>query len=543
MSACGSWWRARTHALGVQSARVRTYRTAVTLVLGECLRHFRLRLAWSVLLGVIGLGAQVGALALILYVVRHFEHDQPTAFHTPLFDFVLSANEFTIFVTVISTLLLLATYMQYRAQRDMFRIMFDYEQYVCRRVFDIAARLPVPGMKAINDAAEKARLARLLVTVPRYSAGFVKRVVGAVVPALQTVVALAALVTLDILTTLGVLVVLAVAGVVLYWVNAHAIKLSHQQETVMGDLALERGEIIKALYQESGKAPVNFGAHLRGPAYGRAGQTYYDSLLVIDQSRLVAGLAAAAVLGMVLAVKGPHVLFSAGSIAQFLAYVMALHYFSSGCRNIAGSFTALNRLYPVISRHAQLLLAELPPREARAVDMLTLTVRDLESDADQRLQWRAGRRVALLLPRVASREQLLPLMNLLQVPGSVARIGFVDYRLVELQHDSMSSKRPAEIRPASPVMLVVAPAMAEVHAATAVSIHCGPLPSFTAGGLEGFDDVLFIRADGRLTRVAAAWAEANRNVLQKLLNKAKAAASQTQASRAADALAVDDALV
>ena len=527
----------------MQWARVRTYRTAVALVLGECLRHFKLPLAWSVLLGVIGLGAQVGALALMLYVVRHFEREQPTEFHTPLFDFALRANEFAIFVTVISTLLLVATYLQYRAQHDMFRIMFDYEQYVCRRVFDIAARLPVPGMKAINDAAEKARLARLLVTVPRYSAGFVRRIVGAVVPALQAVVALAALIKLDILTTLWVLVILAVSGVVLYWVNAHAIKLSHQQEEVMGDLALERGEIIKALYQESGKAPVNFGAHLRGSAYGRAGQTYYDSLLVIDQSRLVAGLAAAVVLGMVLAVKGDEVLFSSGSITQLLAYVMALHYFSTGCRNIAGSFTALNRLYPVISRHAQLLLAELPARGARAVDGMSLTVRDMETDADQRLQWRAGRRVALLLPRAASREQLLPLMNLLHVPGSVARIGFVDYRLVELQHDTLPVKRPAQILPASPVMLVVAPAMAEVDAPDAVSIHCGPLASFTPGALAGLDDVLFVRADGRLTRVDAAWAEHNRKALQLLLNEAKAAAAQAQVSRAAAALALDEDLV
>lgn len=543
MSGLRSWWRARAAALGVQFARVRTYRTAVALVLGECLRHFKLPLAWSVLLGVIGLGAQVGALALMLYVVRHFERDQTTEFNTPLFDFALSANEFAIFVTLISTLLLVATYMQYRAQRDMFRIMFDYEQYVCRRVFDIAARLPVPGMKAINDAAEKARLARLLVTVPRYSAGFVKRIVGAVVPALQTVVALAVLIKLDILTTLWVLVLLAVSGVLLYWVNAHAIKLSHQQEEVMGDLALERGEIIKALYQESGKAPVNFGAHLRGSTYGRAGQTYYDSLLVIDQSRLVAGLAAALVLGMVLAVKGDEVLFSSGSIAQFLAYVMALHYFSTGCRNIAGSFTALNRLYPVISRHAQLLQAELPAREARAVDSISLTVRDMATDADQRLQWRAGRRVALLLPRAASREQLLPMMNLLHVPGGVARIGSVDYRLVELQHDTVPAQRPVQIMPAAPVLLVVAAAMAEVDAAAAVSIHCGPLASFTPGSLAGLDDVLFVRADGRLTRVDATWAEHNRKALQLLLNEAKVAAAQAQVSPAAAALALDEDLL
>jgi len=535
-----AWWQTRGKALAVQWTRVRTYCTAVTLVLGECLRHFKFPIALAVILGVIGLGAQVGALALILYVVRHFEQDQPTEFHTPLFDFALSANEFTVFITVVSTLLLLATYVQYRAQRDMFRVMLDYEQYVCRRVFDIAARLPVPGMKFINEAAEKARLARLLVTVPRYSAGFVKRIVGAAVPALQTVVSLAVLIKLDIVATLGVLVILGLSALALYWVNAHAIKLSHQQETVMGDLALERNEIIKNLYQEGGKAPVNFGAHLRGTAYGRAGQTYYDSLLVIDQSRLVAGLAAAVVLGMVLAIKGREVLFGGGSIAQFLGYVMALHYFSTGCRNIAGMFTALNRFYPVISRHAQLLLAEVPPAQGGDIEVMSLVVRDLDSDSDRRLQWRAGHRVGLLLPRPASREQLLPLMNGLHVPGGVARVGFVDYRLVELQADGHATRRPTVSLPAARAAIVVASAMAALDDDEAVMIHCGPLASFTAGGLARLDEVLFVAADGRLTRVEASWAEDNRKALQALLAEAKAAAAQSQSSRAAAALALDE---
>jgi ABC-type multidrug transport system fused ATPase/permease subunit len=542
MTAISSWWRARRAALAVQWARVRTYRTAVTLVLGECLRHFKFPILWSVVLGVVGLGAQVGALGIIVYVVRHFEHDEPAEFHTPLFDFVLSANEFSLFVAMISVLLLLATYVQYRAQSDMFRVMLDYEQYVCRRVFDIAARLPVPGMRAINDVADKARLARLLVTVPRYSAGFVKRIVGALVPILQAVVALIALFKLDILTTFGVLAILAVSGVVLYWVNAHAIKLSHEQEGVMGALAQERGEIIKALYQDAGQQPVNFGAHLRGLAYGRAGRNYYDSLLVIDQSRLVAGLGAAVVLGMVLAIKGREVLFGGGSIAQFLAYVMALHYFSTGCRNIAGSFTALNRFYPVISRHAQLLLAAVAAPATPAVETMNVTVREAQSDSERRLTWRPGQRVGLVLPRAASREQLLPLMNSLHVPGVATRVGFVDYRLVELQHDAPPSRATAAL-PAAPAGLVVTTASAEVDAPQSLVVHCGTLANFTAGSLAALDDVLLVRADGRLLRLEPAWAEANRKAVQAIINEAKAAAAAAQAARGAAALALDEDLL
>ena len=543
MNGLGSWWRRRASAFGVQWARVRTYCTGVTLVLGECLRHFKFPIASAVVLGVIGLGAQVGALGLVLYVVRHFERAEPTEFHTPLFDFALSADEFGVFVAVISTLLLLATYVQYRAQRDIFRFMLDYEQYVCRRVFNIAAQLPVPGLKIINDAAEKARFARLLVTIPRYSAGFVKRIVGAFVPAVQTVVALAALLRLDFLTTLGVLVILALSALALYWVNAHAIKLSHQQETVTGELALERNELLKALYQEPGKTPVNFGDHLRGRAYGRAGQTYYDSLLVIDQSRLVAGLAAAVVLGMVLAVKGREVLFSGESIAQFLAYVVALHYFSAGCRNIAGMFTALNRFYPVISRHAQLLQAALPSAEPHTVESMSVVVRDLASDTDVRLKWRAGRRVGLLLLRPPSREQLLPLMNLLHVAGAPPCIGFVDYRLVELLPDQWTGAASADALPAPPAPLVVAPAMADIDGRETVVIHCGPLASFLPGALAALDEVLLVRADGRLTRCVPAWAEDNRRVLAAMLVATKAAAAHNPASRAVAALQFDEDLV
>lgn len=542
MSGISTWWRARRAALDVQWARVRAYRTAVALVLGECLRHFKWPLTLSVVLGVIGLGAQVGALALILYVVRHFERDQPAAFHTALFDFVLSADQFSMFVAVISVLLLLATYMQFRAQRDMFRTMLDYERHVCRRVFEIATRLPVPGMRNINDGAERARLARLLATVPRYSAAFVKRIVGAVVPALQTVVALAALIKLDMLTTLVVLVFLALAGVALYWVNAHAIKLSHEQESVMNELAAERSELVKSLYQEPGKPPVNVGAHLRGPAYGRAGQTYYDSLLVIDQSRLVAGLGAAVVLGMVLAVKGREVLFSSGSIAQFLAYVMALHYFSSGCRNIAGSFTALNRFYPVISRHAQLLQADTPSSTASTVESVSITVRDHSSETDQRLVWRAGQRVGLLLPRAASREQLLPLINLIHVPGGVARIGFVDYRLVELHGDVPPAQRSSAAL-AAPAQLVVASALAEIEAPAQVVVQCGPLASFSAGSLARLDTLLFVRADGRLTRLDAEWAESHRKEVKLLLAEAKAAATEALAAKGGAALGLDEDLL
>ncbi len=543
MSGITHWWRQRTSAFAVQWARVCTYRTAVALVLGECLRHFKYPIALAVVLGVIGLGAQVGALGLILYVVRHFEQDQPTEFHTPLFDFALSANEFTVFVALISTLLLLATYVQYRAQHDMFRTMRNYEEYVCRRVFEIAARLPVPGMKAINDAAEKARLARLLTTLPRYSAGFVKRIVGAFVPAVQTVISLFALLKLDIVTTLGVLVILAVSAFALYWVNAHAIKLSHEQETVAGALALERNELLKTLYQEPGKTPVSFGEHLRSAAYGRAGKNYYDSLLVIDQSRLVAGLAAAVVLGMVLAIKGREVLFSGVSIAQFLAYVMALHYFSSGCRNIAGIFTALNRFYPAISRHAQLLLAEVPPREARAVSSMQVTVHDLASEVEQRLSWRAGQRIGLLTQRAASREQLLPLMNGLHVPGNAARVGFVDYRLVELLPDAgktATTGTTVTTIAQAQAQVVVVPAMAELHEPDALLIHCGPLASFTPGALACLDEVLFVNADGRLTRVERDWAEHNREALAALLAAAKAAVAKALATRPAAALALDE---
>lgn len=307
----------------------------------------------------------------------------------------------------------------------------------------------------------------------------------------------------------------------------------------MNELAAERSELVKSLYQEHGKAPVNFGAHLRGAAYGRAGQTYYDSLLVIDQSRLVTGLGAAVVLGIVLAVKGREVLFSSGSIAQFLAYVMALHYFSSGCRNIAGSFTALNRFYPVISRHAQLLQAETPSTTARTVESMSIAVRDHSSETDQRLIWRAGQRVGLLLPCAASREQLLPLMNLVHVPGGVARIGFVDYRLVELHGDVL----PAQHSSTAPAQVVVASAMAEVEAPAAVVIHCGPLASFSAGSLARLDTLLFIRADGRLTRLDAEWAERNRKEVKLLLAEAKAAATQAQAAKGGAALGLDEDLL
>ena len=536
----GTWWRGRTSALRVQWARVGTYRSAVVLVVRECLRHFKYPIAAAVILGLIGLGAQLGALGLVLYVVRHFERAEPTAFHTPLFDFVLSADAFGVFVAVISALLLLATYIQYRAQRDIFRFMLNYEQYVCQRIFDIAAQLPVPGMKFINDVAEKARFGRLLVTIPRYSAGFVRRLVGALVPAVQTVVALAVLLKFDFLTTLAVLAVLAVASLGLYWVNAHAIKLSHQQETVAGELALERNELLKVLYQGPGDSAVNFSEHLRGRAYSHAGQTYYDSLLVIDHSRLVAGLAAAVVLGMVLAIKGRDVLFSGGSVAQFLAYVMALHYFSTGCRTIAGMFTALNRFYPVISRHAQLLQAEPVRVLAQPVETMTVVVRDLASDADLRLKWHAGRRVGLLLLRPASREQLVPLMNLLQVPGARPRIGFVDYRLVELLPAPGAGVRSAKTSLPSPAPLVVVPAMTQVDEPASVVLHCGPLASFQPGALAALDDVLLVRADGRLTRCVPAWAEDNRRALAAMLVEAKLAAAQNQASRAAAALQLDE---
>lgn len=538
MTGLAAWWRRRSTAVGVQWARVQTYRSVVALVLRECLHHFKFALAAAVMMGVAGLAAQLGALGLVLYVVRHFERAEPTAFHTPLFDFVLSADAFGVFVAVISTLLLLATYAQYRAQRDIFRFMFNYEQYVCRRVFDIAAQLPVPGMRLLNHAAEKAHLGRLLVTVPRYSAGFVRRLVGAFVPAVQTVVALVVLLKLDFMTTLGVLAILAMAAIGLYWVNAYAIKLSHQQESVAGDFALERSELLKALYQEPGKTPVDFGEHLRGRAYARAGQTYYDSLLVIDHSRLLAGLAAAVVLGMVLAIKGREVLFSGGSIAQFLAYVMALHYFSAGCRNIAGMFTALNRFYPVISRHAQLLQAEPASVVAQSSATMTVVVRDLASDSDVRLKWQVGRRVGLLLLRPASREQLVPLMNLLQVPGMRPGIGSVDYRLVELLSAPGASVVADE--KTSPAPITVVPAMAPIDEPETLLIHCGPLASFSPGALAALDEVLLVRADGRLTRCAPAWAEANRRALAAMLAEAKAAAAQNQASRAAAALLLDE---
>ncbi len=252
MSGVGRWWRARRAALDVQWARVRAYRTAVALVLGECLRHFKWPLSLSVVLGVIGLGAQFGALALILYVVRHFERDQPATFHTALFDFVLSA--------------------------------------------------------------------------------------------------------------------------------------------------------------------------------------------------------------------------------------------------------------------------------------------------DQRLVWRAGQRVGLLLPRAVSREQLLPLINVIHVPGGGARIGFVDYRLVELLGDVQPAHSSRAVL-AAPAQLVVASALAEVDAPAAVVIQRGPLASFSAGSLARLDALLLVRADGRLTRLDAEWAESHRKEVKLLLAEAKAAATQGLAAKGGAALSLDEDLL
>ena len=541
MTGLRTWWGRQTDALNVQWVRVQTYRSALAAVVRECLRHFKYPIAAAVMLGVIGLGAQIGALGLVLYVVRHFERADPTAFRTPLFDFAMSADAFGVFVAIISALLLLATYMQYRAQRDIFRFMMDYEKFVSRRAFDIAVQLPVPGLKSVNDSAERAQLGRLVGTVPRYCSGFIKRLVGAFVPAVQTAVALAALLRVDFLTTLGVLAILAVAALGLYWVNAHAIKLSHQQEVVVADLALERGELLKALYMEPGKTPVNFGEHLCGPIYARASRTFFDSLLVIDQSRLVAGLSAAVVLAVVLAVKGREVLFGGGSVAQFLIYVMALHYFSTGCRNIAGMFTALNRFYPVISRYAQLLQIETGLTESPPVEFMSVLVRDLASNADVRIKWHAGRRVGLLLQRPASREQLVPLMNLLHVPGLRPRVGFVDYRLVELLTEPAVAVSAALKPPQSAAPIVVVPATAKFEEPKSVVIHCGQPASFPPGALAAMDDVLLVCADGRLTRCAPAWAEDNHRALAKMIAEAKVAAAQhNQASRATAALQLDE---
>lgn len=429
MSAPASARWGRLRGLGErQHLRIAAYLAATGQVLGDARAALGWALPQALAMGLAGLAAQLGVLALVLLLMRNVESqagrvgDTVMVFGHPLGHLPLLA-----FAGVVALLLLGAAALHYGGQRALFAAIARYERHVYSCLLELAVALPLPAQPRLNELAGGRAANRLLASLPRGCAMFVRRVFGAVVPVAQALLALIALVRLDPLTTTGVLAILVLAGVALYRINLDTVRLTRAQDERSAEWVRERQQLLREIaLQPRRDSAMRRADHVAGAAYRTAQDGFFARRLAIDKSQLVSAVAGALIVGVVLATKGRSTLLGGGSVTALIAYLLALQYFVTGVRSLAGMVTAINRFVPALERYAEFLDARQRPHSAPVP--LALKANDLQRGGTVRLELAPGQRWVLLVGGVPSREDLVALCNASRPLGQPCAPGWLEFR-------------------------------------------------------------------------------------------------------------------
>jgi len=356
--------------------RLRIYSRTILWLVREVVSNFKWPTLRVVVSGLIGIFGQGLGLLIIFSFARSLETGQPPSLRGFVFPLEPSYENLLIVAAGVFVLMVISAICQFDAQRQALSIACRFEEFLVRRTFVAASRVPLsaPSSEQINDSGH---LRKLATRDAKIASRIVFLLISNLIDLCFFLAFLAFVLWLDWLTTSVVFVLMTLYGGGLYWLNIYGVHSSRSMERSIGPSAAEKRKIVTRLLRST--VPIAFDDPdveyiFRSGNTAKALQSYERRLAVIPIGALISSAFTAFVICAVLALFGAVIFFEAGSWSRLLAYVLALRLVLRRLAKLASGATSISRLYPSARRFydfltsiegANIRAAQLPMRQVR----------------------------------------------------------------------------------------------------------------------------------------------------------------------------------
>lgn len=335
---------------------------------GEFLRWLAADGLWPhrrLVAGIIGsefvaLTLQVNAIGLVMIYVRRFERGGPAHVLGWTVDVRQSLGLLVAFGLAVAALFMASALLRFASRTWSLRLRRVYSEVCTYRILSILERAPLAASLRLRPFSEN--LGMLLAKTDAITCGRILFIlVRTVAPLITLVVALAALSYVNPLLVVALLLLSPLAAFFLFRVNVKAAEVSHLTETRSSPSGAEiRRAVSRFAWSPETHASeparrTDWEAAL--PKTRRYMDVYIGRLHSVNESELVSNLYFAAVLSVVLLGLGVQAIVWEQGWERMAWCVVAIRYILVAVRELARTFTSVNRFYPQARRYLDFVRA------------------------------------------------------------------------------------------------------------------------------------------------------------------------------------------
>lgn len=340
---------------GTGKSRAARYWKTTRWLFNDILPRYRFDVGLVVVLFVISLGMRLAAFLILSKYIQVLASSSDV--HIPFLGVLAARHSYELLAVASLGLLfcfVLSFAAKYVADVSLLRLAGRYEIFCTKR----AART----IAAYGDHGRlekwKALFPKMVGAYPRYCAVTIRLSVRLILPVLTAVVALVGLIYIDRVLTAILIVLTAACAPFLYRISVKAARYSRTLEEQGKDVGWAKREIIVRLADNAKTSGGPLSDELVDEVFSQAlplqesVDNYVGRLKVTEESSFLTGLLMGASIFAILLYKGLEILGAAHGWALIVVYFIVLRVCLGAFMQSANVLTAINRLYPQVSRYS-----------------------------------------------------------------------------------------------------------------------------------------------------------------------------------------------
>lgn len=401
------------------------YKQIFFLLLSDTFYRYRKNVALIVASSLLGVGAQVGAIAILVYYVRLLENGESVSFY--VFSFLPQKNLDLLLIVAACILiaLVISAFLIYYSRYHILKLGRKYEIFCSKRILAILSsgcKIIIPKDESNHNDVYVIKLAK---SYSRYCNRVLQILLSIFFPAVTLCFAFTTVIYYNPVLTMVLIVPGLIYIIFLYRTNVEAARNSMQMENTAGGAGKEFRallEIVKsALGRITGKEPWLDNYYNTG-ATRKHLDAYEGRLRAVETSTFISNLFLAVCLFLVLLAMGGKTILQGQGWSELLVYVLALRFALVSLKQLTRLMTSINLFYPQFSRYFQFVLNSgymqqcLEPCERYK---LIVQQNSIMSELNQ-MEVIRGDRIGLVLREKVERITIYPLLSGIMPEGKQA---------------------------------------------------------------------------------------------------------------------------
>lgn len=353
--------------------------------------------AWSTILGILGIGAQLGAYAILFRYVSAIEQQRRFVFAG--FRIEPTASEFLLYAIAAATGLafILSGLFNYWTRRYNLALANKYEVYCAQRLLHaINESGKAALLRAFNEggAFTFRAVKKSLIKDTRFCGKVVLIILQSLLTMGKLILSLGFMVYVQAWLTVLIVLVSIPLVLLLRHSSKKVVQLTREREELLPEFLNEKKAIITGMITPRPETIKDWIQGYREGILHSFYRAYYGTFNMLAVNDLLITGFIALLAALIIIVAGNVVLFGSMSWTVFAAYMVALRFFFVSLQGINGSIKRSSRAYDYI-RHYQFILIRMQGlafaesgeeahlRDTAAAELLLLGLDDDDDDDDE----------------------------------------------------------------------------------------------------------------------------------------------------------------